>query len=162
VPWWNRKALAEFNGLPSVGCALFCAIAAVLEDIPQLMIQLIYTQRTTGIANFNELHWQLQLSIGMGAASLLFRVLLRCFIALLQKFQPPKKAPEPAPLTSLYLAFAEKRAWPLGYAESLSDDNRFQPANHPYVHATCLSAVHNLPLRRTQAAAPLLWCLRLC
>ena len=131
MPWWNRKALTDFAGLPSVRCALFCAIAAVLEDIPQLMIQLVYTQRTTGIENYQELSWQLQLSIGMGAASLLFRVLLRCFIALVQKFQPPEPEPEPAPLTDLYLAFDAKKTWPAGYADTLTAAKLFRPANHP-------------------------------
>jgi hypothetical protein len=136
MPWWNRKALEEFNGLPSVRCALFCAIAAIFEDIPQLTIQLLFTHRTTGIQNFHELDWQLKLSIGMGSASLLFRVLLRCFIALEKKChqEQPQSQPQQAPLRPLYLGFSRapdtvnERTHPGGHRP---DDGRFQPANHP-------------------------------
>ena len=88
VPWHNQKAVHECNGLPSVRCALFCAIASVLEDIPQVILQLIYVQRTTGFSQASDLStlpWQLQLSLAMSIISLIFRVGLRLFIALLQR-----------------------------------------------------------------------------
>eukprot|EP01046_Picozoa_sp_COSAG06_P000282 COSAG06_NODE_8_length_37897_cov_42.611884_1_plen_276_part_10 len=57
LPWRDTAAVARFNGLPSVKCALFCTIAAVLEDVPQLSVQYVYSTRTT-----ESLPWELQLS----------------------------------------------------------------------------------------------------
>lgn len=103
--------MTEFGGLPSVRCALFCAMAAVVEDVPQLTIQLIYAHRTTGIANFDELSWQLKLSMAMSAASLLFRVLFRCFIAVVRKFQEKGLPTREPPLLRLYLRFGDPKQW---------------------------------------------------
>ena len=81
LPWRERA----FDSLPSRAILVLTFFNTFFEDIPQLTIQLLFTHRTTGIQNFHELDWQLKLSIGLGSASLLFRVLLRCFIALEKK-----------------------------------------------------------------------------
>lgn len=125
----NRKALAEFGGLPTVQCALFCAIAAVVEDVPQLIIQLIYAHRTTGIENPGDLTWQLQVSIAMSIVSLLFRVLFRCFVAVLRKFQEKESRPIDAPSVPLYLKFDDPQRWGRSYTEMLTQQYRFLPIN---------------------------------
>ncbi len=79
LPWCNQAAVARFGGLPSVQCVLFCTISAVLEDVPQLAVQYLYSERTVG-----KLQWQLQLSMGMSVLSLSFRVLLRLFIGAIE------------------------------------------------------------------------------
>ena len=85
LPWRSKKATSHASGLPSVNCALFCAIAAVLEDIPQLTIQLVFTRRTSGFSDLGSLPWELQLSMVASAVSLLFRVAFRCFIAISER-----------------------------------------------------------------------------
>lgn len=126
----NRKAVAELGGLPSVRCALFCAIAAVAEDVPQLTIQLIYAHRTTGIENLDELSWQLRLSIAMSTASLLFRVLLRCFIAVVRKFNEKEtQSKTDLPLVPLYLKFGYPQQIPDDAAETLKQQRRLLPVN---------------------------------
>ena len=122
--------MAEFDGLPSVRCALFCAIAAVVEDVPQLTVQLLYANRTTGITNLGELSWQLKLSLAMSTASLLFRVMFRCFVAVVRKFQAKESEPrKDPPLMPLYLKFDDPQHWDRSYAETLKQQHRLLPVN---------------------------------
>ena len=132
IPWHDRKAVRECNGLPSVQCALFCAIASVLEDVPQVILQLLYVQRTTGFSQASDLSslpWQLQVSLAMSLLSLVFRVGLRFFIGVLHCLCNGHTM-------DLHLKFSPPQThWEAGYVDSLIDSNRFQPANEPSLRA---------------------------
>ena len=75
MPWRNKAATDRLCGLPSVKCLLFCTVAAIVEDVPQLTVQYLFARRALG-----PLPWQLELSMAFSVWSLFSRVLMRLFI----------------------------------------------------------------------------------
>jgi hypothetical protein len=86
MPWKHRAsapdAVLTAGGLPNMHVAVFCTVAAAAENIPQMVIQIIYlmrvAERTTMVVP-----WNLYASVGFSIISLLHRVLGRYATACL-------------------------------------------------------------------------------
>ena len=77
MPWRDKEAAVDSGGFPSHTCMLFVTMTTILENLPQITIQLMYTLRVGPDA----LPATVMISIAFSATSLFFRVILRFIIA---------------------------------------------------------------------------------
>merc|ERR1711871_399984 len=83
MPWPNKREADSLGGLPSTRCALFCTVASVLENIPQLLLQWLFDRRNRLMEGVGETPWSIKLSIGFSVTSLVLRVFVRlCVVAM--------------------------------------------------------------------------------